>query len=357
MDIYILTDYLHRFESKVPAVPYRSGFDKEKLKAEFIKLDYNPIFLNFSSIDFSSIDFCDKFVIYTSSEDGGLFYKGFIEDILWGIKLQGGKLLPDLVYQRAHHNKVFMEVLRDVAKIDRNLQTRYFGSLKEIKDNIGVINFPAVIKSSGGSGSKGVKLVKNRDQLFKAAKKLTNSCSWYGQILEYGLLLKRYVQKMGFFDKETIFRKKIVIQDFIQGLNHDWKVLIYGNKYYVLQRLNRKNDFRASGSGVLFPIDDKRFYMPEGLLDFACDIYKKLKTPNLSLDIAYDSKDFYLIEFQGIYFGTYTQTISKKYFEKQGNNWIKVNNDLELETVYTQSINEYINNNYKSVLCSQKDKD
>jgi len=51
-----------------------------------------------------------------------------------------------------------------------------------------------------------------------------------------------------------LHRSKFIVQEFIPDLSNDWKVLVFWDKYYVLRRKNRPNDFRASGSG-LFSFD------------------------------------------------------------------------------------------------------
>lgn len=74
-------------------------------------------------------------------------------------------------------------------------------------------------------------------------------------------------------------------------------MLVFGEKYYILRRKVRKNDFRASGSG-------KREF-PEYLTDVECQVldlaYKafcEIDTPLLSIDIAHDGEKCHMIEFQ-----------------------------------------------------------
>ena len=71
------------------------------------------------------------------------------------------------------------------------------------------------------------------------------------------------------------------------------------------------DDFRASGSGN-FNYDK---VLPDGLLNFCNEIYKEFNIPSLSLDIAYDGNQYYLIEFQAVYFGTYTLEAAPYYFQ------------------------------------------
>lgn len=51
-------------------------------------------------------------------------------------------------------------------------------------------------------------------------------------------------------EKFLIYHKGyIYFQDFIPNNNYDTRVKVIGNRCAALRRYNRKNDFRASGSG------------------------------------------------------------------------------------------------------------
>ncbi|MFZ1519715.1 MAG: hypothetical protein WAU11_13105, partial [Ignavibacteriaceae bacterium] len=138
--------------------------------------------------------------------------------------------------------------------------------------------------------------------------------------------------------KQSLHRRKYIIQNFIPHLKNDWKVLIYADRYYVLFRGNRKNDFRASGSGLFKFVQA----VPNGLLNFAKTIYDKCNIPNISLDIAFDVNVFHLIEFQALYFGTTTIVKSPFYFERRNGNFALIESKSELEMVYTESIIKYL---------------
>ena len=78
-NIYILVDYLNRFENKVPSIPYRSGFDKSLVNKSFAELGFEPVFLKYSQIDFNKYNFNNEYVIYTSIEDSKLIYKDYCD--------------------------------------------------------------------------------------------------------------------------------------------------------------------------------------------------------------------------------------------------------------------------------------
>lgn len=342
MIINIITNYKGWFYSSLG--PYK----KNILSMDMDKLNYfaneNGVELNFLSypeID-ASKDLSNQFFIYTSSEDPGLNYKGYMEDVLYGIKLKGGILIPEWKYMRAHHNKVMMEKLREIelASIDTGIKSKYYGCNEEFFKDIDNITFPCVYKAAEGAGSRGVALLKDKESAKKILKKV--NCS-----REYTLKEKVYL-KIGRLKPllYSRFCNKFVIQNFISNLTGDFKVLVFGDKYYALSRANRDNDFRASGGGRL----NYEPTLPNGIFDFAKSIYNTLNVPVLSLDIAYNENRFYLIEFQCLYFGTATLENSTHYYIQQNEEWIRQEEKSILEKEFVSSLHHYIQKNYSHVL-------
>ena len=186
--------------------------------------------------------------------------------------------------------------------------------------------------------SKGVSLNSTLNNAKKAIKNISKSPLFFQDLKDY---LRRFKHK-GYITNSK-HRKKFITQNYVENLKGDWKILIYGEQYYVLSRENRKNDFRASGGGSLSY--NKR--VPEGLLDFAKNIFEEMDVPNLSLDIGLSNDKFYLIEFQALFFGTYTIEHSNYYFKKEDLTWQLIEQSSILEKVYTESIHSYIKNQNK----------
>ncbi|EKG2058556.1 hypothetical protein O2N19_004786, partial [Escherichia coli] len=130
-----------------------------------------------------------------------------------------------------------------------------------------------------------------------------------------------------------------VLQDFIPDLNSDYKVLVFGNKYYVLKRNVRDNDFRASGSGK-FVFED----VSEKFLSFARKVIEFLHTPYASLDIVERGDGFGCIEFQCVHFGPYTQLNAEYYYEFKNGKWIREKNNYTLEQVYAEALVDFLKN-------------
>lgn len=339
-NIFCLTDYKDIFGSKFDAVPYRSGYDKDLLTQLFSKHNLNAVFLNASQVNIFTNNWKDKLVLYTSSEEYNLYYKSFIEDIVFGLKEAGAILIPEAVFLRANNNKVFMEIASQ-AKLPKHLQTlpgMYFGSYTELEQAVkeSTFKYPCVLKASAGAKSRGVHLAKSEVELLRKAKKISNTFSFKIQFKEYirTKLHKGYIP-------ETAYQGKFIIQPFVAGLKNDWKILIYGEKYFILKRSVRLNDFRASGSGIDYKSGSASEF-PMEMLNFVREYFLAMDVPNLSIDFGYDGEKGYVFEYQAIHYGTYTQQKSKDYYEFIGNKWELKESQMSNEEVYVCSIAEYL---------------
>lgn len=334
--IICLTDYKGYFGSKWLDVPYRSGMDKNLLKKYFSANGISVKFKNFSEVDLSSPEIKNQYFIYTSSEDIGYLYKSFIEDIVLGIQEAGGKVIPEFKFLRATNNKVFMEALRK-SHLNHleNPKSFIYGSLEEVDFN--QIEYPIVFKSAGGSMSQGVALAKNKDELIKIIRERCRARDFKNDFRD----ILRKIKRKGYV-MESLYRNKFVLQEYLPNLTHDYKVLIFADKFYIFQRPVRKDDFRASGSGAKRYLYGSKVKVPDGIFDFAESIFRALKVPHLSLDIAYANNKFYLIEFQTVYFGTVGHHESDGYYAKLNGKWELIFEKYELEQVYSDTICKYL---------------
>lgn len=298
------------------------------------KLEESGYHVLIKSLDKININLINKddFIFYTSSDD--FIIRSFIKDKLY-ILDRVAKIIPSYEHLMAHENKGFQQLWRDYKKFG-NLNGRYICEKKDIPEI-----YPYVLKTIDGAGSKGVRLIENKTQKEKFEKKEFK--------VSFGRKIKIF-HRWCFFNKpnfkEYLFRHQarslLVTQDYIPKLKNDYKILIFGNKYYILKRDTRKNDFRASGSGCFsFEINAR-----QELLLYAKEIYKALNAPFVSLDIAHDQKTSYLIEYQVMHFGPYTLQKSEGYYlDKDGVfTYIKEKSILEVE-IYN-ALENYIKNHY-----------
>jgi glutathione synthase/RimK-type ligase-like ATP-grasp enzyme len=335
--IYALIDYNGNFESKFNSIPYRSGMDKKLLKEHFKAFGFEVVFIEFSEvINYENAFWENKLIIYTSSEDTGYYYKSFIEDVVYYLELSKAKVIPSYKYLKANNNKVFMELLRfQMDNNYNNFQSRVFGALEVAEKNSNMFKYPIVYKEAAGAKSNGVGLINSQKELKKKLKKASGTANLFRDFWEFGRSIKYNGYK-----KESKYLKKFILQNFIEGFEGDYKILIFSNKIFVLKRGAKQGDFRASGSGLRSFVKE----LPEGLLQFTYDFYRQLDVPNASIDVAYNGKEFYVVEFQCVFFGSFTLTYSDFYWQRNGLKFELIEMKSELEEVYTNSIINYLRN-------------
>lgn len=339
MDILLLTDYKGFYSSKQKSTFYRGGLDLKKLKTQFEDSGFSFNVLSFSDLNNHYDDIIDKkpIILYQSSEDKNNYYKSFIEDVVYDLEQSGIEVIPGFEYLKAHNNKVAMELLRrrsDLPEI-KSIRSNVYGVLEEIKAESNDLEFPLVLKPASGSMSKGVKLIKSKNDLIKSVKSISSTKVFFHDLKE----LLRTIKYHKKYKRESFYRRKFITQNLISGLDNDYKVLVYWDKCYILYRGVREGDFRASGSGNF----EFRKEIPDGILDYAHCIREKFDVPHISLDVAFDGEKFHTIEFQFIMFGTTTLEKADFYFQKsKSKNWELVNEKSNLEDVYTYSVIEYL---------------
>ena len=334
--VFLLVDYRGIFYSSTREVA--GTMDVGKIK-ELLELHGYEVFVeSFSEVDFRSRKYHNSFVLYQSSEDPDLRYKDYVEDVLLGLGLAGAFLVPRFVHFRAHHNKVFMEILRDTSGFEaiQSIQSRVYGACEELKAQTNSVVYPAVIKPGAGSRSYSVQLCVDQDSLLRVARLISRSFS----TINLRRFISGVISGKG-FKPISQHRRKFIVQNYIEGLSGDFKVLAYADKFYVLYRMNRVNDFRASGSGLLSYPDTT----PHAVLDYAEAVFAHLDTPFVSLDIALRGRELFLLEFQFLSFGQYALEHSDHYYTKIGDVWRRIEGRSGLEETFVYAVYAYLQRN------------
>jgi glutathione synthase/RimK-type ligase-like ATP-grasp enzyme len=338
-EIIALTDYKGLFGSKWNANPYRSGMDQDLLKKHFNQLGYSFKTMKFSEFDYSDKSNAEKIIIYTSSEDNGYIYKDYIEDIILGAQELGCNLLPQFKFLRANNNKVFMEILRDIIIPDNKLKSFYLSAV----DNVFIdkLKYPIIMKESSGAMSKGVTMNSNSKELKKNIRRINRT----DNLIQTKEIIKDFTRglKHKGYIKDSLNRKKFILQEVIPNLNSDYKIIVFGNKYYICERPLAKNDFRASGGNSKNFTFGSKVQPNMEIFNFAKKIYEHLDVANISLDICDNGSEFSLFEFQAIYFGSSVQFKSDGHYEFAHNKWKFIKSKFDLEEVYAESIDYYLN--------------
>jgi len=282
-----------------------------------------------SILDLSVINFeANDIVIYTSSPDEAI--RDYLKSSLYYIQ-DKAKIVPSFELLMAHEDKGFQEVLKQQKNIG-NLKGRY---IFDIDDQS--LPLPKVLKTCQGAGSSGVFLAKKNKDIKDIKKNFFNKDLKRKLInVQRKLKLSRSEYKIYSYSKKVF--TPFVEQQFIPNLKHDFKVLVFGDRYFVLKRSIRKNDFRASGSGKFEFVEP-----PQEVLEYAREIAKVLDNPYLSLDIAQSDAGCHLIEFQGTNFGPYTLLNASYRYVFENDEWIEEKNCKDLEANYAYALNYFIN--------------
>lgn len=269
----------------------------------------------------------DDIVFYTSSDEPNI--RAYIQDLMFFVNKKC-LIIPSYEMLLAHENKGFQELYKSELGIG-NLAGNYFFDLDDTN-----IQIPKVFKTVSGAGSSGVFLIEKEDDISRIQKNHFK-LSAKRRLIKVQRQIKLKEPEFEIYSYRHKGFSRFVEQEFIPNLKYDFKVLVFGNRYFVLKRSVKKNDFRASGSGNFEFIEP-----PREVLDFSKQIANVLDTPYLSLDIAQSEIGCHLIEYQATNFGPYTLLNAPNRYVYEGNSWTKEKNDKDLESNYAYAFNYFM---------------
>jgi len=332
-DIYLVMDNNSFFGKQIKF----GDLDVNKLVKYFKNNNLNIKIIIFNEL-VNKLNINNSIVFTLSSQKP--YHKIVIDDIYEFLELKNNSLIPSRNIIKAHDNKGYQELYKRYIGLS-SLKNEYINKDTIDYTRIKDIGYPLVLKKLAGSGSKGVQLIYDEKKLKQEIEKLQPSLD-----IRYLIYLKERI--LNFFlrkdnkNKIEYFKDydNYVIQEFVPNLKFDYKLLVFFDKYYVLKRNINNNDFRASGSGNFEFVN-----IEDSLLDYSKLIFEKFNEPFMSLDVCFNGKSYYLIEYQGIHFGPYTQIYAKGFYQKQNNKWNFIKEKVSLEEDIAYSLYKYINTN------------
>ena len=163
-------------------------------------------------------------------------------------------------------------------------------------------SYPVVFKLKAGSQSDSVILVKNKksaNSLIKRMfgvgidphKKSFNRANKLKDldikkfIHNNALWLYRKYKGLDLHSEWEKHKNYILFQEFHPGNTYDTRITVIGNRAYAARRFTRKNDFRASGSGL---ISFDQLEIDNRFVEIAFDISKKLNFQSMAYDFIYN---------------------------------------------------------------------
>jgi len=286
------------------AIHYREGNNFSPFWVEYCaknKIDYKVVNCYSTNIIKELTD-CDFLLWHINN----LNYKDqvFAKGLMYAVHNMGIKTFPDFNTLWHFDDKIVQKYLFEglgISLVPTYIFYDKVTALKWIED----VEFPKVFKLSKGSGSKGVLMCNNKQE----AVKLTNKAFGKGfktisayflfkeRIRKYKLgkdnlvgVLKGFVRLFigtEYINKAGREKNYIYFQDFMPKNEFDIRVIIIGNKAFGIKRMNRKNDFRASGSGNI--IYD-HLQIDLNIVKLSFEVNEKLKMQCAAFDFIYDSK-------------------------------------------------------------------
>ena len=314
--------------------------DLERTGALFAQAGIEQVVRRFEDLDFAREDFRDQPVWYQSSQDRGLHYKSFIEDVLLGLQLQGAVLLPAFHLFRAHHNKVFLEILRDLSGAPRiqRLRSLRFGTYEAFDRVADSLPYPQVLKGAAGDSGRAVRLVTSPRQARREARRLSYAFT-PGDELDN---LKKSIQYRDWVPHSR-YRCKFIAQPFVPGLENDFRVQAYGHRdgphYVVMRREIHPRSINASGGKGARTWPE---HLPDGLLDLAEEVFQRFPAPFASMDLMHDGHDLYLGEVQYLRYGTYATTHAPHVWQRRDGAWHRVVGPRQWEAELVQAVIWYL---------------
>lgn len=244
----------------------------------------------------------DDIVVYSSCEATEI--REYMKDAFYFLRARC-VLLPDYEFLLAYENKGFQELKKRALGIG-NLSGEYHYDMDGHERAV-----PYVFKTIGGAGSSGVHLVRTRED----EDRLRGRYFSVGLRRRVILQQRKRVLSANEFAAYSYRHKgfhRYIAQAFVPGADHDYKILVFGDRFFGLKRNVRKGDFRASGSGD-FNFSQR---VPNSVLTFAAEMRERLDAPQLSLDIVISPKGCHLIEYQALNFGPVTLTRSEGFYTR-----------------------------------------
>lgn len=230
----------------------------------------------------------------------------FAKELLFALEQSGKKVFPDFRTNWHFDDKVGQKYLLEALGIEAFVPSWVFYSRTEALAWVKQASFPKVFKLRGGAGSQNVQLVKSRPQAARIVRRAFGR--GFPLYDRWGSLKERWrkyrLGKAGILDvlkgivrlvllppyAKIAGRERgyVYFQEYIPGNDSDTRIIVIDNKAFALKRMNRKDDFRASGSG------DFRYAREEfdvRCVDLAFRLTEKLAAQCVAYDFVFDSRN------------------------------------------------------------------
>ncbi|MDD2549467.1 MAG: hypothetical protein PHD00_05140 [Bacteroidales bacterium] len=231
--------------------------------------------------------------------------QNFARQLIFSIESKGIKVFPS--YSTCWHfdDKVGQKYLLESINAPF-VSTYIFYNKKDAISFAQNTYYPKVFKLRGGAGSQNVKLIRNKRIALRLIRKafnrgfpLTNKYSNIKQrlwvlkrdktVTAFIHLIKDFVRIVMPKERHDLLPRQkgyVYFQDFIPQNEFDDRVIVIGEKAIAIRRYNRKDDFRASGSGL---IEYKPDLFSDKIIEIAFRVSKSIRSQSTAFDFIYDN--------------------------------------------------------------------
>lgn len=310
------------------SLPTPQSLDVNILTQEFAKYGYEAAICDLETLANDGIE-VESYYLLGSHQNPDI--KAYYDDVVSCLFAESNICIPAMPYILAHENKGMQALLNQ--KLNLGMPKQIY-RLVNAEDKF--VNKGLVHKLVSGSGSSGVFFPNDQGEFLGKVRAGVMASSTFPELM---LMLKFWVKKLiNNYDEQaySYYRKyiRIVMQEKLDSVGYDYKVLVFGKQCFVLKRNVRPNDFRSSGSGLFEFVE-----VSPSLLDFALAFKEKLAVPYVSLDImdiSEQSGEYACIEFQCAHFGPYTK-YNAPFGYQWNNGWEKIANTKSMEELMVDS--------------------
>lgn len=228
----------------------------------------------------------------------------FAKQLLYSLQMAGKKVFPDFNTGWHFDDKVGQKYMFEA--IGAPLVPSYvFYTKKEALEWTNKTTFPKVFKLRGGAGAANVKLARTKGDAIHLINKAFGKGfpqfdkvnyfkerfnKWrHGKDTFIGVLkgFAHLFVNTEFAKMHALEKGYVYFQDFIPNNDTDYRIKVVDNKCWGFQRVVRKGDFRASGSGSLL-FNNKQ--IPLSMIKEAFNVSSKLSLKSVAFDFILDKE-------------------------------------------------------------------
>jgi hypothetical protein len=314
-----------------------------------------------NNISYKLVNCCDSDIIQQLDDCDGLMWHWshydpeailFARQLTYSIEQAGKKVFPNSHTCWHFDDKVGQKYMFEAINAPLISTFVFYDKIKAL-NWIETTNFPKVFKLRGGAGATNVRLVKNRLAGKRLVKKaFTNGFSPYNKLTNLKERIWHFNRDrninsfVGIFkglarlfmvtQYEYIIGKEkgyAYFQEFIPGVDSDYRIVIVGDKAFGVKRFVRTDDFRASGSGLKSYDPSK---IDTRLIDLAFSISTKLNLQSGAYDFIIKDDKMFLIE---ISYGFMTTNFPGYWDRKLKWNSVEISPQIEMIKSFLSSLN------------------